>query len=352
MPVKKYKLAVLIGRFQPFHIGHKYAIECGLWLADKVLVLVGSATGPRTTKNPFTFDDRKMMIHGAFATPNVDAGITVKPIEDFPYNDSLWITDVQKQVYSFMDYNGINDDDVVLIGHEKDDSSFYLKFFPQWKFIDTGFEEASGNLRSIDATKIREFMFEGQLHYAEGVLPKNVLDSIRFFQKHEKKAFDLLVEEHNYLREYKKSWAAAPYAPTFVTCDAVVIQSGHVLVVERGDSPGKGLLAVPGGFLNPGERIEDGVIRELIEETSIKLQPDVLRRCITERHVFDDPGRSLRGRTITHGFLFKLNDAVNLPKVKGADDAKLAFWLPLADMRREQFFEDHYHMIQHLVSKL
>lgn len=353
LPTKKYKLAVLIGRFQPFHLGHQYAVQRGLELADKVLVLVGSATGPRTTKNPWTFDEREIMIRAAFGKPNVDAGIEVKPIEDYPYNDQQWITGVQQQVNAMMDKHGLVNNDVVVVGHEKDATSFYLKFFPQWHFSDTGYEELNGNLRRIDATKIREFFFEGQMHYAEGVLSEQVKNWLDFFCRHDHTGeFDRLIAEHNYIKAYKKSWAAAPYAPTFVTCDAVVVQSGHVLVVERGDDPGKHLLALPGGFLNHDERIEDGAVRELIEETGIKLQRDVLKRCIAAREVFDDPGRSLRGRTITHAFLFKLNDSVSLPKVKGSDDAAHAFWLPLAEVARDEFFEDHYHIIQTMVAKL
>lgn len=350
---KKYKLAVLIGRFQPFHLGHQYAVQRGLDLADKVLVLVGSATGPRTTKNPWTFDERKIMIHAPFAQPNVDAGIIVAPIEDYPYNDQQWIVGVQQRVMDEMFKLGLVNHEVVLIGHDKDASSFYLKFFPQWKFVDTGYEELNGSLRRIDATKIREFFFEGQMHYADGVLDEKVRYWIKKFVDFDDVGhFDNLIEEHKYIKKYKQSWAAAPYEPTFVTCDAVVVQSGHVLVVERGDNPGKHLLALPGGFLNPGERLEDGAIRELEEETSIKLQRDVLKRCIAAREVFDDPSRSLRGRTITHAFLFKLNDTVPLPKVKGADDARNAFWLPLAEVARDEFFEDHYHIIQTMVGKL
>ena len=59
----------------------------------------------------------------------------------------------------------------------------------------------------------------------------------------------MLVEEQAYIKRYKDIWADAPYAPTFVTTDAVVIQSGHVLLVKRRTAPGKGLWALPGGFL-------------------------------------------------------------------------------------------------------
>ena len=60
--MKKYNLAVYIGRFQPYHNGHVKVIEDGLKIADRVLVLVGSSNSPRTEKNPFTFEERKEIL--------------------------------------------------------------------------------------------------------------------------------------------------------------------------------------------------------------------------------------------------------------------------------------------------
>ncbi len=54
--------------------------------------------------------------------------------------------------------------------------------------------------------------------------------------------------EWRMLRDYHAAWAVAPDPPVFVTVDAVVTCARHVLLIERGQSPGKGLLAVPGGM--------------------------------------------------------------------------------------------------------
>jgi bifunctional NMN adenylyltransferase/nudix hydrolase len=67
--------------------------------------------------------------------------------------------------------------------------------------------------------------------------------------------------------------------------------------------------------------------------------------------VFDHPGRSLRGRTITHAFLFDLDRAdkkPGLPRVKGADDAVEAKWIPIAELLKmsDQIFEDHLSIIR------
>jgi bifunctional NMN adenylyltransferase/nudix hydrolase len=163
----------------------------------------------------------------------------------------------------------------------------------------------------------------------------------------ETESFTRLKEEYNYLQDYKACWAVAPYPVTFVTADAVVIKSGHVLVVKRGGNPGKGLVALPGGFVNQNESLDAACLRELKEETKIKVSTDKLIAARQANHVFDHPQRSLRGRTITHAYLFDLGKEGNLPTVKGSDDAEEAFWMPIGDVYSNEtaFFEDHRSII-------
>ena len=158
-----------------------------------------------------------------------------------------------------------------------------------------------------------------------------------------------LINIHPFINKYKSAWAAAPYAPTFVTCDAVVVQSGHILLVERKANPGKGLWALPGGFVNQDERLVDAALRELREETKLKVPAPVLKGSIKQQKVYDEPSRSERGRTITHAFHMELAADAKLPKVKGADDAKCAFWLPLNELSSKRMFEDHYFIIQDIL---
>lgn len=343
----RYQLAVLIGRFQPFHLGHLHALQEGLKLADRVLVLIGSAYQPSTIKNPWSFDDRVEMIRDALTDSEL-ARTSFDFLRDNPYNDQEWIEQVQSAVGEWRP----DDEDVVLIGHEKDESSFYLKCFPQWKLVDTGYEDLQelNTTRAIDATELRKFFFENRMQYAIGSMHPKTLEVVARWERENIEEAQRLREEYRFVENYKKSWAGAPYAPTFVTTDAVVVQSGHVLMVKRGDNPGKGLWALPGGFLDANERIQDCAIRELQEETQIALQRDTLLRCISGFKVFDSPGRSTRGRTITHAYLFKLNDANKLPKVKGADDAAEAAWIPLAKLDPIEIYEDHYSIIRSMLN--
>jgi len=90
------------------------------------------------------------------------------------------------------------------------------------------------------------------------------------------------------------------------------------------------------------------MIRELREETRLKVPEAVLRGSITRHEVFDDPNRSARGRVMTIGYLVDLGTGA-LDKVRGSDDAAHASWVPLADLRRDNMFEDHYSIIEYLV---
>jgi bifunctional NMN adenylyltransferase/nudix hydrolase len=102
-----------------------------------------------------------------------------------------------------------------------------------------------------------------------------------------------------------------------------------VLVLRRRVHPGRGLIALPGGSLHQDERVVDGMLRELREETGLKVPRPVLEGSTAASQVFDAPERSARGRVITHAYLIQLK-AGALPAVCGADDADRAFRLSLA----------------------
>lgn len=350
MSKKKYDLLVFIGRFQPVHIGHTQVIESACKMANHVLVLVGSSNQPRTIKNPWTYQERSDMIADSTSYLQLrhNSVIHTRPIYDQSYNDQKWVTSVQATVDDYISDNLVYPKEkghkIGLIGHQKDSSSYYLKMFPQWETVEHEMNE------DVSATDLRTLMFEDKsIRFLEGVLPPAVCATVYSFKSTPEYA--LLKREYNVITQYKKAWEAAPYPPTFVTVDAIVVQSGHVLLIERDAAPGEGLHAAPGGFLNQDEWIEDGMIRELREETKLKVPAPVLRGSIKHRGVFDRPDRSLRGRTITHAFLIELPPGP-LPEVKGADDARKAFWLPISELDESKMFEDHFHMIQDMLGKL
>jgi len=350
MSNKQFDFLVFVGRFQPFHIGHQEVINKALQMAEKVIVLVGSSNQPRTIKNPFTFEERRKMILNTYGFTNVSRAnidfkkISIAALHDQKYNDQAWAASVQAIVQEEVTKSfGWSDKPLKggIIGHSKDESSYYLQLFPQWEIVDHALNEI------VHATDIRTLYFEQKFRFLEGVVPRAVNEYLIKF-KDTMYEYALLCEEQAFIEKYKKAWAAAPYAPTFVTVDGLITCSGHILLIERKAQPGKGLWALPGGFVNQKERLEDAVIRELREETKIKVPDPVLRGSIKKAVVFDRPDRSLRGRTITHCYLIELPPG-KLPQVKGGDDARTAKWIPLSNVKEDEMFEDHFSIIQSLV---
>ncbi|WP_435949708.1 bifunctional nicotinamide-nucleotide adenylyltransferase/Nudix hydroxylase [Psychrobacter sp. DM8] len=334
---KHYKYLVFIGRFQPFHCGHKAVVDEALKRANNVIMLIGSANLPRSLRNPFSVSERTAMIKGAYSDKDA-ARIHCVALDDALYNDTRWLKYVQAGVRSVThDLNA----DIGLIGHSKDSSSYYLSLFPNWASVSVP------NYHNLSATPIRDSYLMGAMPTPERTpdATRGVLSQFKNTAEYER-----LHEEAGFIDKYKKQWESAPYPPTFMTADALVVQSGHILLVERRSMPGRGLWALPGGFLNPKETLFDACIRELREETRLKVPEPVLRGSFHSQHTFDDPYRSARGRTITQAFYLQLkNDAKGLPKVKGSDDAAAAFWLPLAELDAQMMFEDHYAIITKMV---
>ncbi|MDE1830199.1 MAG: bifunctional nicotinamide-nucleotide adenylyltransferase/Nudix hydroxylase [Thaumarchaeota archaeon] len=340
---KTYDLLIFIGRFQPFHSGHQRVVQLALQQAKHVLILVGSSFKARDIKNPFTFGERQNMILESLEPQDI-AHITIRPLRDYLYNDNKWMAEVQKHV----DINSKFNDKIGVIGHDKDDSSWYLKAFPQWDFIEVGHSYDA----SIDATTIRNMWLSGQSpNFTSGVLRDSVHSFI--YNKFIKREYERLVREYDTITKGKQQWKGTPYEVQFMTVDAVVVQSGHVLLVRRRAAPGEGLWAIPGGYLNANETFENGMLRELREETKIKVPEPVLRGCIKASHVFDAPNRSLRGRIVTRAYLIELPPG-ELPKVKGSDDAAKAKWIPLADFEKmeEEMFEDHHHIVSYFLGRV
>jgi len=356
---------VFIGRFQPFHNGHKAVIDAALEQAKEVVVVVGSSFAARNIRNPFTFQERKAMIEAVFPEETGKAKfherlkrLHIVPVSDFPYDDNKWVNAIQKIVDETIPHA----QDVGLIGHSKDSTSYYLNIFPRWKN-----HVEVPDVGGINATDIREALFASSpdsstilptvIHkiyeqFVAKTMNKRAVETMHSIIMKDSVVspwFETLFQEYQMVKKYKEAWKAAPFPPTFMTVDAVVVQSGHILLVKRGDMPGKGQWALPGGFLNQDETMLDGAIRELKEETKIKVPVPVLKGSIKGSKTFDAPNRSSRGRTITQAFHIDLGVG-ELPKVKGSDDAEKAFWVPFNQVKQEKMFEDHFHIIDNFIN--
>ena len=125
----RYDFLIFIGRFQPFHNGHKHIIEKGLEISKNIIVLCGSSNKSRTLKNPFTFLERKKFILSSFSN-NIQERLFIEPLDDFD-SDKDWISHVN-QIVKKITYN----EKVGLIGHTRDASSYYLNLFHNIPYIE------------------------------------------------------------------------------------------------------------------------------------------------------------------------------------------------------------------------
>jgi bifunctional NMN adenylyltransferase/nudix hydrolase len=407
-PAYPYDFMIFIGRFRPFHEGHRAVMRRALELGRQLIVLVGSCRQARSQRNPLTFEEVRDCILGAFPDPSERDRILLLPLID-RYNDVEWSADVQAAVRAAVAREpgsaGGSPPRICLIGRSQARSGYYPERFPQW--ASENVEDVGG----ISATPIREDYFRNAgaaLAKWAACLPGNVVEFLRcfaqrpeyrdlaaeaawvrgfrerwlggrppfrdlYFQDAAKaiaeeganlqpgaadflaefagsEAYRRLADETSLAREVRPRWTGAPYPPVFHTVDAVVLQAGYILLIERRSLPGKGLLALPGGYIGEHERIQDSMIRELREETRLKVPASVLVGSIKARRDFDHPYRSARGRIITTAFLIQLAaSGEGLPRVRGGDDARCAFWLPLDEIEPERMFEDHYHIIQTMV---
>jgi 8-oxo-dGTP diphosphatase len=126
---------------------------------------------------------------------------------------------------------------------------------------------------------------------------------------------------------------AKPRTP-LVAADCVVFDAkGRVLLIRRGHPPFKGRYALPGGFVDIGETVEDACRRELAEETG--LVAGRLRLV----GIYSDPKRDPRGHTCSAVFLAK----VARSNPRAGDDAAAAEWV--ADWRKADLAFDHAEIL-------
>jgi bifunctional NMN adenylyltransferase/nudix hydrolase len=339
-------VAVVIGRFQPLHNGHLALLRQALALAPRCVVVLGSAHQARTPRNPFTADERAGMIR--LALPEAErARVQFLPQRDC-YDAARWQREVHQAVAALAGAAAR----VALVGHFKDATSEYLLGFPGWTL------QRAGRVEGADGTQLRDALFgtepgalDATLAALAGRAPASMLQFLRAWAALPWLA--PLAEEWRHLRSYRQAWAAAPYPPVFVTVDAVVSCAGHVLLIRRAHAPGRGLYAVPGGFIEQRESTYQSALRELEEETHLNLLPEDLRRALRGQAVFDHPDRSQRGRTITHAFHFDLGMRP-LPEVRADDDAQSVEWVPLERLLEleDRFHDDHFHMLDHFLGLL
>lgn len=119
------------------------------------------------------------------------------------------------------------------------------------------------------------------------------------------------------------------------TVDVIVEQNSRILMIKRKNDPYKGCLALPGGFVDEGERIEDAARREANEETSLNIHlVDILG-------VYSDPKRDPRGHLISTAFVGIVPTDNLSVEASAQDDASEVEWIKLEAIDKSNIAFDH-----------
>ncbi|MEB5475869.1 nicotinate-nicotinamide nucleotide adenylyltransferase [Acinetobacter sp. ESL0695] len=161
---------VFIGRFQPFHLAHMKTVELALEQSKYVIIALGSAQPERTTKNPFLVQEREQIILSNFNEEDCKRIIFVHIVD--VYDDKKWVALVKEKV---LEKTGVNQK-IGLIGHFKDNSSYYLALFPDWKLVELDSLE-----NALSATPIREAFYAGEIQ--EQYFPHGTIKFLKSFMK-------------------------------------------------------------------------------------------------------------------------------------------------------------------------
>lgn len=129
-----------------------------------------------------------------------------------------------------------------------------------------------------------------------------------------------------------------PRPAVTVDCLITCLQGGkqQILLIRRKNEPYRNKWALPGGFMDIDERLADAARRELEEETGLKISN------LEQFHVFDEPGRDPRGRTITVVFTGQVKDFKSA--VRPASDTTEVKWFPIDELPELAF--DHRDIIK------
>ncbi len=124
-----------------------------------------------------------------------------------------------------------------------------------------------------------------------------------------------------------------------ITADGILLKDKQILLIQRKNEPFKGKWALPGGFVEYGEKTEDAVIREVFEETGLKTKICDLAG------VYSDPKRDPRGHTITVAYALEIVDGM----LKAGDDASDVKFFNVNQLPALSF--DHNEIINEAVER-
>ena len=165
----KYNQAVILGRFQPLHLGHVHVIEEALKAAKNVLIIVGSSQESRTPNNPFSYEERKVFIQKVFGDK-----VRICPLKDAGLGNvhawgNLLVETAEKEVGQI---------DCFVLGSEAKNNTW----FDEEKRSRIDLLEISRADIDISSTKIRDFLKNGNEESFKEFIPINLHEEYEFMK--------------------------------------------------------------------------------------------------------------------------------------------------------------------------
>ncbi len=125
------------------------------------------------------------------------------------------------------------------------------------------------------------------------------------------------------------------YRNPALTVDTIIIKDSQVVLIKRRNDPYKDSWALPGGFVEYGEKVENAAVREAKEETSLDINLEKLVG------VYSDPDRDPRGHTVTVAYIASIRNG----KLESDSDAKDAKLIEISKLPDEKLAFDHEKII-------
>lgn len=139
-------------------------------------------------------------------------------------------------------------------------------------------------------------------------------------------------EVHNFKSKKCCDCGFTYYAnPCSATAAFIVNDNDEMLVVRRAKEPAKGTLDLPGGFVDMGETVEEGMVREIKEETGLDITN--IQYLFSSPNVYVYSGMGVH--TLDMDYLARVHGSV--PAIKAADDAAEALWIPISQVNPAEF---------------
>lgn len=329
-----YDVSVFIGRFQPFHKGHLHNILEALQHSKFLVVNVGSSHSSSNIKNPFSYEFRKKLITLDLLSAGIDLSrVAVEPLSDYFYQEELWQESLRCNVLKHVAY----DQSIAIVGHEKDESSYYLKSFPEWGFIPVT------NYKNYNATDFREAYYCGNI-LDEYMCSNNRLNgsyqSLKDYMS--KPNYYRLKQEYEIVNKHKELCYKDQVSHDVAL---FIIHKGKILLSKRLFHPGLGLWSLPMGNIIGAESVEDSLYRNFNSNNVIIENNESFAYTKLPTVIFDYESRSLLGRVISHVGVFVI--ASDLHVVNNSSN-----WLDsrlITETMCDRMYSDNYQIISILL---